>query len=70
MIELRWVKRTRLLGMMKDGIGYTTIDKVLQFRVDISATQGVHFVNKDDRMSPWQDVPEVDEPSPTGDPQP
>ena len=55
MIELRWLSR----AVGRDAQGFYLFERTLQYRVDISAGQGVHYVNKDDRMSPWQDVPEV-----------
>ena len=61
MIELRWVHRTFPLpgqdSTSNSWMGYG--EKVLQYRFDISATQGVWMVNPDHRMSEWKDVPTV-----------
>lgn len=58
MIELRWVERKVKCDAGENGDGLAVrYERSLQIRYDISATQGVHFINPEDRMSPWQDVP-------------
>lgn len=59
MIELRHVGRTKVIGMMQDGTGYTTTEKVLQYRFkEPNAHELLHGIPPEYWVwSEWKEVP-------------